>query len=426
MPGPKSAFRLRRRRPALRLLAAVLIASVSLAWAWPCARADEPEAQLQEIERALEEGHQRKAEIDRKAANLSRGISLLRAQSIGAAKAIQDNEERLMGIAERLGELNARAAESRAALARRQAQMAGTLAALERVARRPPEALLALPTPPLDAMRGAILLRAVLPPLEARVRALGRDLAALSELRAEIAKQREEMGAAARALTKKRGALEGLMARKRELRDRLRADSDETARKLDELAAEARDLRDLVARIQAARARPAPTETPAPRAEEPRLRERAAALPTGRPQELRSSRPFTEARGSLTMPVRGRLVRLYGERTRADMRSRGIAIEASGGGQVVAPYDGEVVFAGPFRGYGQLLIIAYGEGYHLLLAGLSKIDCVVGQWLLAGEPVGVMGPSESGNPQLYIELRHNGDPINPLPWMAARDEKVSG
>jgi septal ring factor EnvC (AmiA/AmiB activator) len=402
-----------------------LIAAASPALAWPCARAAEPEAQLQEIERTLEAGRQRKAEIDREAANLSREISLLQAQSIVAAKAIQDNEERLLGITERLEELNAQAAESRAALARRRAQMARTLAALERVARHPPEALLALPTPPVDAMRGAILLRAALPPLEARVRALGRELAALSELGAKIAKQREELGAAARALTEKRDALEGLMARKRELRDRLREDSEQTARKLDGLAEEARDLRDLLARLEAARARPAPAETPAARAAEPRPPERAA-LPEGGFPELRSSGPFSEARGSLTMPVRGRLLRLYGEQAAADMPSRGIAIEASGGGQVVAPYDGEVVFAGPFRGYGQLLIIAHGEDYHVLLAGLSRIDVVVGQWLLAGEPVGVMGPSGQPNPQLYIELRHNGEPINPLPWMAARDEKVSG
>ena len=88
---------------------------------------------------------------------------------------------------------------------------------------------------------------------------------------------------------------------------------------------------------------------------------------------------------------------------------------------VRAPFDGKIVFTGPFRGYGRILIIEHGEGYHTLLAGFSRIDVVPDQWLLAGEPVGILGRPESGNPSLYMELRSNGRPINPLPWLAARN-----
>ena len=106
---------------------------------------------------------------------------------------------------------------------------------------------------------------------------------------------------------------------------------------------------------------------------------------------------------------------------------RGYRWQTRGGAQIVAPYDGRIVFAGPFRRYGQLLIIAHGEGYHTLLAGFASIDGVVGQWLLAGEPVGKMGQQESQRkPELYIELRQNGEPMNPLPWLAATETKVSG
>ena len=125
------------------------------------------------------------------------------------------------------------------------------------------------------------------------------------------------------------------------------------------------------------------------------------------------------------MPARGRIVERFGAVTESG-RSKGITIETRADAQVVTPYDGEVVFAGPFRGYGQLLIIQHGEGYHTLLAGFSRIDSVLGQWLLAGEPVGVMGRGSNGNPALYVELRRNGDAINPLPWLAASDRKVSG
>ena len=104
------------------------------------------------------------------------------------------------------------------------------------------------------------------------------------------------------------------------------------------------------------------------------------------------------------------------------VRSKGITITSRPGAAVVAPYDGVVAFAGPFRGYGQLLIIEHSEGYHTLLAGLGRIDAAVGQHILAGEPVGVM--ENDGAPSLYVELRRDGQPINPLPWLADRAGKT--
>jgi septal ring factor EnvC (AmiA/AmiB activator) len=70
------------------------------------------------------------------------------------------------------------------------------------------------------------------------------------------------------------------------------------------------------------------------------------------------------------------------------------------------------------------LIIDHGDGYHSLLVGLSRIDAVEGQWLAAGEPVGLMGQPEGARPALYVELRRHGKPVNPLPWLAAKSDKV--
>jgi septal ring factor EnvC (AmiA/AmiB activator) len=120
------------------------------------------------------------------------------------------------------------------------------------------------------------------------------------------------------------------------------------------------------------------------------------------------------------------LVGRYGQTTDAGLTRKGISIETRIDAQVVTPYDGLVVFAGQFRGYGQILILEHGEGYHTLLAGLTRIDAVPGQWLAAGEPVGVMESADRGTPVLYMELRRNGQPINPLPWLASQKDKVSG
>ncbi|MBT5458469.1 MAG: peptidoglycan DD-metalloendopeptidase family protein [Rhodospirillaceae bacterium] len=126
------------------------------------------------------------------------------------------------------------------------------------------------------------------------------------------------------------------------------------------------------------------------------------------------------------MPVLGRVFRRFGEPSKTGKNTRGISIRTRPGSTVVAPRNGRIVFAGPFRGLGNLLIIEYQAKYHLLLAGLARIDTDVGETVLAGEPVGMMTASQGAKSDLYVELRRNGQPINPLPWLAAGKPKVNG
>ncbi|GAA0600322.1 murein hydrolase activator EnvC family protein [Caenispirillum bisanense] len=135
-------------------------------------------------------------------------------------------------------------------------------------------------------------------------------------------------------------------------------------------------------------------------------------------------RPLDEVRGAMPLPARGRVATRYGSELSPGNTSKGIVIETRGGAAVVAPADGVVAFSGPFRGYGHLLILEHAGGYHTLLSGMSRIDAQVGQRLLAGEPVGVM--ERSDGPSLYVELRRDGQPIDPLPWLAANKGKISG
>ena len=130
-------------------------------------------------------------------------------------------------------------------------------------------------------------------------------------------------------------------------------------------------------------------------------------------------------------PARGRIVTHFGDPTETGGASKGLVLETRAGAQIVAPFDGRIAFEGPFRSYGQILIIEHGGGYHTVLAGLDRVDAVVGQYLLAGEPVGVMGSGEesgaasaSGRPRLYLELRRDGQPIDPVPWFGAAEAKA--
>jgi septal ring factor EnvC (AmiA/AmiB activator) len=131
--------------------------------------------------------------------------------------------------------------------------------------------------------------------------------------------------------------------------------------------------------------------------------------------------------------VTGNVSRSFGEQDGLGGKQQGISIATRKNAAVVAPFDGRVLFAGPFRRYGQLLIISVGEGYHVLLAGMTRIDALVGQDILAGEPVGSMGtaatagpglPGQGGKPLLYMELRKDGAAIDPRPWLVLSDRKA--
>ena len=121
------------------------------------------------------------------------------------------------------------------------------------------------------------------------------------------------------------------------------------------------------------------------------------------------------AKGNIPYPVKGNIIKKYGDATDSGLSAKGITIGTRPYAQVISPYDGTVLFESPFRGYGELLIIEHGDGYHTLLAGIGRLDTSVGQSLLAGEPVGIM--VADSNPSLYIEIRKNGQPVNPATWL---------
>jgi septal ring factor EnvC (AmiA/AmiB activator) len=136
---------------------------------------------------------------------------------------------------------------------------------------------------------------------------------------------------------------------------------------------------------------------------------------------------FADIRGQLQYPAQGQILKAYGANDGFGGTTRGVFVATRADAQVVTPTDGQVEFAGAFRSYGQLLILNTGGGYHVLLAGLGEITAEQGQFLQAGEPVGIMGKSaapgtltgdqlQDGRPVLYIEFRKNGEAIDSSPW----------
>ena len=226
----------------------------------------------------------------------------------------------------------------------------------------------------------------------------------------------------------------GLVAeRQRKQSETEKALDAERARAL-QLARQADNLKDLIGRIEqeiAASARAAA----AARAERPvDPKNSLAALQD--PGRLSPAIAFASAKKTLPLPLNGIKIREFGMPDGLGGTEKGLSVASRAGAQVTAPCDGWVVYAGPFRSYGQLLILNAGGGYHVLLAGMERISVDLGQFVLTGEPVAIMGggpqsaaavATGSSQPILYIEFRKDGVPVDPSPWWAANDsEKVRG
>ena len=154
------------------------------------------------------------------------------------------------------------------------------------------------------------------------------------------------------------------------------------------------------------------------------------------PARISPAIAFASAKGLFAMPVNGSKIRDFGGSDGAGGVEKGISLATRAGAQVTTPCDGWVVYAGPFRSYGQLLILNAGGGYHVLIAGMERISVNIGQFVLTGEPVATMGTTSqvasilatnASQPVLYVEFRKDGTPIDPGPWWAANEgEKVRG
>lgn len=423
------------------LLGAALVAA--LAGAAPAALAqdvgDDPRASLDAVERALGERERREAALVGEADALAGEIAAARAQLIATAAAVQAHELRLAANETALADIEARQAVAEASYERHRAGLESALAALTLLARSPPNALLGRPAEWAETVRGVALLERLLPELQDRAVALAEQLEALAGLRTARARVRADIADATVLLSAERARLHGLLERKSSLQATMMAERRQLAMEIADLAATADDLKTLVERIAAerrlleARSLAAVSEPemgaglapqlllprPPGAGSEAALAPRLAALPV--PSEV-----AMPAGSSLPFPVHGDIVEHFGDPLDNGGASLGIRIRVRGGAQVVAPLAGEVVFAGPFRSYGQLLILEHAGGYHGLLAGFSRIDAEVGQWVRAGEPVGSVANTTAGPIFLYIEIRRDSEPIDPIPWLSSGERKVSG
>ena len=452
-------------------LFAALVVAMPQAAAAQAIAPDEARGRLEANKRRSKE---LQSDLDKIAAERERINSRL----VETAKLIQQSEGQLSLIESRLGELEAQERHLRGSLESRHGSISALLAAMQRMGRNPPPVMVTRREDALTMVRSAMLLASAFPELRSQAVALSEQLNDLMRVKTSIRTEGEKLRAETSRLNDARVRLAGVQEEKRQSLSERQAELAQVRQAAADISKSVADLGDLISKLDKEVAErtglgsyekeiaAAPPTSPFATTVEPPAGAKppAAAPPTksaagtgGSPAEERDAsivlapsggdrvamltpgriKPqiaFSEARGILPMPASGKRVLKFGEKTQYGSQSKGLVLETRHGGQVVSPCDGWIVYAGEFRSYGQLLIINAGGGYHILLAGLSQIDVQLGQFVLTGEPVGVMstagrttpGKAQDNAPVLYIEFRKDQRPIDPDPWWADASRKVQG
>jgi len=399
--------------------------------------------ELQETEQLLQSGSEERSRLQEEIETLRNDRARLNQRLIETTDRIRATELRIRSVEDRLATLSESEAKARASLETRQAVATDILAALQRVGTMPPPIMMADPDHVLDTVRSAILLGSVVPDLKAETDKLAADLAAIERIRSSAAAERDGLARDVQSLVRDRQDISLLVeARQRDISG---AESrvEEYAKKAEALAAKSQNLKDLIGRLETevdsvsraarnAKSAAAKSEEEVKAANDPAARDarnKLAALAFRDPARQAPKVGFGELKGLLPLPVSGTLLRSFNARDPVGGLTRGVTFEARPGALVSAPSDGWVAFAGPFRTYGQLLILNMGGGYYILLAGMDRISVSLGQFVLAGEPVAVMGdPSKDAQtqaganpaqPVLYVEFRKEGTPVDPTPWWSS-------
>jgi murein hydrolase activator len=370
-------------------------------------------------------------------ASIGQDRSKLNQQLIDIAAQVRSVETRIGDAEARLRPLDSREQQIRGSLDSRRSEIVEVLAALQRAGRRTPPALLVRPEDALQSLRTAMLLGSVVPELHARTQKLADDLGELVALRKTIATERDQLAVDRDNLKNDQTRLAALVEERQRQQSSIEKDMEAEGARAISLSRQVDSLQGLIAKMEQ------DVKSAAKAAATASLQGTPAA-PNGTPNQGGLKDPartspaiaFASAKGLFALPVNGVKIREFAGSDGAGGVEKGISLATRPGAQVTTPCDGWVVYAGPFRSYGQLLILNAGGGYHVLIAGMERISVNIGQFVLTGEPVATMGTksqvasilaANASQPVLYVEFRKDGTPIDPGPWWAANEgEKVRG
>jgi len=406
----------------------------------------ERQQELSTLQDTLKASEDKRRQLEAEIASIGRDHARLSAALLESTEKTTADERKIGEAEKRLADLKGNEEAIRKSLDSRRDVLAEVLASLQRMGRKPPPAMLVAPEDMLQAIRTSMLLGALLPEMRAETAALTADLTELVKTRRAIEAEKKALDADMASLKDEHLRLAKLIdARQQTLAQTQQALGGEKDR-MRELAQKATSLKDLIGAMESEVAAAARAAEAAKAADEAR---RLAALEPGKqksdlpksdtkdPARLTPAIGFADAKGTLSLPAAGQAIKTFGSPDGFGGTEKGLFLETRAQAVVSSPCDGWIVYAGPYRTYGQLLIVNAGQGYYVLLAGMDRINVNVGQFILAGEPVAMMGDGSvktaaaiaigAAQPILYVEFRKDGTAVDPGPWWAKSDiQRVRG
>jgi len=401
---------------------------------------NETRGELEVLAKTMQLSTDKIASIQQTIASIKKNTADVRQALIESAARRKDLQNKILKSEETLAKLKVREDAIRTSLRGRRAVLAEVLAALERMGRNPPPALLVTPEDALGSVRSAILLGAVVPGMRSEADRLVADLQSLTSLQAAALQEKNAVTTTIAESLEEERRMNLLLAENDKLSNQNLHDLQAEQARSSELASRSTSLQDLIQTLegQIASVREGIDRA---RAEEERQkllseaeREKARQLAeNGVPDKNRiaPAYAFSSLKQKLDLPIAGDVVRWFGDADGTGHPARGMTIATSSGAVVTAPADGLVVFAGAFRSYGQMIILNAGDGYHVVLTGMDRVNARQGKFVFAGEPIAVMGDKrvasatalalETDRPTLYIEFRKDGTPVDSKPWWTAKE-----
>jgi murein hydrolase activator len=375
----------------------------------------------------LEQAQAQQKELANNKRTLAANRARMQARLIETARALRLSEKRLTEIEERLATTRVKVKEQREKLDDKSAQMSALFVLMQGMSRQPPPLMITHSRDALKMIRSGMVVATFYGDIEKLAAQIATEVAQLeaSEKEAELQEQRRKSEQVQNSRLK--AQIDLLLVENREQLEATAAkvESLNSATKIN--LASMKTLEDMLPALEAERLRnpdaAQPDAVKKPGADE--VSPNAAQVAMIEPARMQPAIPFASSQGLLPMPAQGKMLVKFGQPDRDGSASKGIHIETRPSAQVISPCDGSILYAGPFRSYGQLLIIDPGGGYHVVIAGMDRIEASKGQFVLAGEPVAAMGAeTRSGDktparPILYVEFRRDQQSIDPAPWWSA-------
>ena len=370
---------------------------------------------LRKAEAARDAALARLRTLEAATSTAAREASAIDADLLAAASDATAREEAAYAAEEQLMLLADESRQAAGALAKDQAALEDLLAALMTFGARRPPALAAKPDDVSSAVRAAILMSDAAPALSGRAEDLRNQLVEIKQLESATLTQQAYLASATGALEARRVEITALSTEKRRALAGLDSETAAARASAKRLADEAATLRELLDKLAKA-APPAPSLKPGSKPPPKPATSSTPAKPAAKPPATAAVKPSA---GAPLNPVVGSPLRRFG-RTIDGEKQEGLTLAARPGATVIAPKDARVQYSGLFRTYGEMVILDVGGDVLVVIAGMETLFPEAGQWVLAGEPIGRMADRKSPSPELYLEVRRKGQPVDPQTWLAKR------